>query len=46
MDDLVSAMAAIAIIAVLLVTLLFNVDRLQVCLLKTGRPQFKWRRAN
>jgi hypothetical protein len=41
MDDLVSAMAAIATIAVLLMTLLFNVDRLQGFPLKTGRPLFK-----
>ena len=38
MDDLVSAMAAIAIIAVLLVTLLFNVDRLQDLPSKDGPP--------
>lgn len=38
MDDLVSAMAAIAFIAVLLVTLLFNVDRLQGRSSKDGPP--------
>jgi hypothetical protein len=36
MDDLASALAAIAFIAVLLVTMLFNVDRLQGLSSKDG----------
>jgi hypothetical protein len=38
MDDLASAMAAIAFIAVLLVTLLFNVERLQGLSSNDGPP--------
>ena len=38
MNDLASAMAAIAFIAVVLVTLLFNVERLQGLSSKDGPP--------